>query len=63
MNEAVSIPGVANSFTMPITARIDMLAIGTRTPVGIKILDPKIDEIERLGIEITLKSSRSLPVI
>ncbi len=52
MNDALTIPGVANSFTMPIKARIDMLATGIRTPVGIKILGPNINEIERLGLEI-----------
>ena len=51
MNEALTIPGVANSFTMPIKARIDMLSTGVRTPVGIKVMGPKIEEIERLGIE------------
>ncbi|MBF0515549.1 MAG: efflux RND transporter permease subunit, partial [Nitrospirae bacterium] len=52
MNDALSIPGVANSFTMPIKARIDMLSTGIRTPVGIKILGPKLEEIERIGLEI-----------
>lgn len=52
MNEALTIPGVANSFTMPIRNRIDMLETGIRTPVGIKILGPDLDEIERLGIGI-----------
>ena len=52
MNEALTIPGVANSFTMPIKARIDMLSTGIRTPVGIKVMGPDINEIERLGIEM-----------
>ncbi len=52
MNDALSIPGVANSFTMPIKARIDMLSTGIRTPVGIKILGPDLNEIERIGLEI-----------
>jgi Cu(I)/Ag(I) efflux system membrane protein CusA/SilA len=52
MNDALSIPGVANSFTMPIKARIDMLATGIRTPVGIKVLGPKIEEVERIGLEL-----------
>lgn len=52
MNDALQIPGVANSFTMPIKNRIDMLATGIRTPVGVKVLGPKIDEIERIGFEI-----------
>ena len=52
MNDALSIPGVANSFTMPIKARTDMLSTGIRTPVGIKVLGPNLDELERLGKEI-----------
>jgi Cu(I)/Ag(I) efflux system membrane protein CusA/SilA len=52
MNDALSIPGVANSFTMPIKARIDMLSTGIRTPVGIKVMGSKLEEIERLGLEL-----------
>jgi len=52
MNDTLSIPGVANSFTMPIKARIDMLATGIRTPVGIKVLGPDYDEIEKIGLQI-----------
>jgi Cu(I)/Ag(I) efflux system membrane protein CusA/SilA len=52
LNDALSIPGVANSFTMPIKARIDMNQTGIRTNVGIKVMGPKLEEIERLGVEI-----------
>ncbi|HME41915.1 MAG TPA: CusA/CzcA family heavy metal efflux RND transporter [Syntrophorhabdales bacterium] len=52
MNDALDIPGVSNSFTMPIKARIDMNATGIRTPVGIKVLGPKLDELEKIGLEI-----------
>ena len=52
MNDALSIPGVANSFTMPIKARIDMLSTGIRTPVGIKVLGPRLDELERIGKDV-----------
>ena len=52
MNDALNIPGVANSFTMPIKARIDMLATGIRTPVGIKILGPDLEEIEKIGMQL-----------
>ncbi len=52
MSDALSIPGVANSFTMPIKARIDMLSTGIRTPVGIKIMGPGLAELERLGTDI-----------
>ncbi|MGO9379234.1 MAG: efflux RND transporter permease subunit [Dissulfurispiraceae bacterium] len=52
MNDALTIPGVANSFTMPIKARIDMLSTGIRTPVGIKIMGRDLNVIEHLGEEI-----------
>jgi len=52
MDEALTIPGVANLFTMPIKARIDMLSTGIRTPLGIKVMGPKLEEVERLGIEV-----------
>jgi Cu(I)/Ag(I) efflux system membrane protein CusA/SilA len=52
MNDALDIPGVSNSFTMPIKARIDMNATGIRTPVGIKVLGPKLDELEKIGLQI-----------
>ncbi|SHO52298.1 efflux RND transporter permease subunit [Desulfopila aestuarii] len=40
-----------NSFTMPIKGRIDMLATGIRTPVGIKVMGPELAEVERIGLE------------
>jgi len=52
MNDALSIPGVANSFTMPIKARIDMLATGIRTPAGIKVMGPNLEEIEKIGLQL-----------
>jgi Cu(I)/Ag(I) efflux system membrane protein CusA/SilA len=52
MDSAVRIPGVTNAWTMPIKGRIDMLATGIRTPVGIKIFGPDLSELERLGKEV-----------
>ncbi len=52
LNDAVQIPGVANSFTMPIKARLDMLATGIRTPVGVKVLGPDLATIEKISIDI-----------
>ncbi len=52
MDSAVKMPGVANAWTMPIKGRIDMLATGIRTPVGIKIFGPDLPELERLGKEV-----------
>jgi Cu(I)/Ag(I) efflux system membrane protein CusA/SilA len=59
MNDALSIPGVTNSFTMPIKARIDMLSTGIRTPVGIKVMGPKLPEVERIGLEIAAFAGRA----
>ncbi len=60
LNDRLGIPGVANSFTMPIKARIDMLATGIRTPVGIKILGPDLDVINRIGLELE-KAIKKVP--
>jgi Cu(I)/Ag(I) efflux system membrane protein CusA/SilA len=52
MDSAVRIPGTTNAWTMPIKGRIDMLATGIRTPVGIKIFGPDLAELERLGKQV-----------
>ncbi|HET7456632.1 MAG TPA: CusA/CzcA family heavy metal efflux RND transporter [Gemmatimonadaceae bacterium] len=49
MDTAVRVKGVTNAWTMPIRGRIDMLATGIRTPVGIKIFGPDLAELERIG--------------
>ncbi|MCG3146045.1 MAG: Cation efflux system protein CusA [Gammaproteobacteria bacterium] len=52
LNAIVRLPGVANTWVMPIKARIDMVATGFKTPVGIKIAGPDLKVIEQLGREI-----------
>jgi Cu(I)/Ag(I) efflux system membrane protein CusA/SilA len=52
MDSAVRLPGVTNAWTQPIHGRIDMLATGIRTPVGIKIFGPDLAELERLGRQV-----------
>ena len=52
LDKALQFPGVANSWTMPIKARIDMLSTGIRTPIGIKIFGTDLVEMERLAKEI-----------
>jgi Cu(I)/Ag(I) efflux system membrane protein CusA/SilA len=52
LDKVVRLPGVANTWVMPIKARIDMVATGFKTPVGIKIAGPDLKVIERLGREI-----------
>jgi Cu(I)/Ag(I) efflux system membrane protein CusA/SilA len=58
MDRALQFPGVSNAWTMPIKARIDMLATGIRTPLGVKVLGPDLKVIERLArdIETVLKA-------
>jgi Cu(I)/Ag(I) efflux system membrane protein CusA/SilA len=51
LDSALTIPGVANNWTMPIIGRIDMLSTGIRTPLGIKVFGPRLDEIERIGLD------------
>ena len=52
MDQALQMPGVSNSWTMPIKNRIDMLATGIRTPVGIKVFGKDLGEIENLAKQI-----------
>ncbi|HXV17097.1 MAG TPA: CusA/CzcA family heavy metal efflux RND transporter, partial [Gemmatimonadaceae bacterium] len=52
MDSAVKMPGVSNAWTMPIRGRIDMLATGIRTPVGVKVFGPDLAELERLGRQV-----------
>ncbi len=52
MDEAVQLPGVTNAWTMPIKGRIDMLATGIRTAVGIKIFGPDLDTLQMLGEQV-----------
>jgi Cu(I)/Ag(I) efflux system membrane protein CusA/SilA len=52
MDQALQFPGVANSWTMPIKARIDMLSTGIRTPIGIKVFGKDLAEMETLARQI-----------
>jgi Cu(I)/Ag(I) efflux system membrane protein CusA/SilA len=52
MDKSLQFPGIANSWTMPIKARIDMLSTGIRTPVGIKVFGKDLAEMESLAREI-----------
>ncbi|MGC2395834.1 MAG: efflux RND transporter permease subunit, partial [Rhodomicrobium sp.] len=52
MDKALQFPGVSNAWTMPIKARIDMLATGIRTPVGIKVLGKDLTELDQVAKEI-----------
>jgi Cu(I)/Ag(I) efflux system membrane protein CusA/SilA len=58
MNKAIQFPGLTNAWTMPIKTRIDMLATGIKTPVGIKIMGDNLETLSSIGkqIEGTLRS-------
>ena len=57
LDRIVRFPGLTNAWVMPIKTRIDMLATGIKTPVGIKIAGPDLEVIQRIGkdLEIVLK--------
>ena len=52
LDALVKLPGVTNAWVMPIKTRIDMLATGIKTPVGIKIAGPKLDVIQEIGQQL-----------
>ena len=51
MDEALQIPGLSNSWTMPIRGRIEMLSTGIRTPLGLKIQGDDVQKIQAIGLE------------
>ena len=52
LDARVKLPGLTNAWVMPIKTRIDMLATGIKTPVGIKIAGPDLAQIEQIGRQL-----------
>ena len=52
IDATVRTPGVANMWSMPIKNRLDMLATGIKTPVGIKLFGPDLETLDRIGKQI-----------
>ncbi len=52
LNDRVKFPGLTNSWVMPIKTRIDMLATGIKTPVGVKVSGPDLNVIQDIGQQI-----------
>lgn len=52
LDALVKFPGLTNAWVMPIKTRIDMLATGIKTPVGIKVAGPNLNEIQKIGQQI-----------
>ena len=60
LNALIQLPGLTNAWVMPIKNRIDMMATGIKTPVGIKVAGPDLEKIQEIGkrIENVLKEVR-----
>jgi Cu(I)/Ag(I) efflux system membrane protein CusA/SilA len=58
MDKALQFPGVSNAWTQPIRARIDMLATGIRTPIGVKVFGTDLAQMEAVSrqVETVLKT-------
>ena len=52
MDRALKLPGLSNSWTMPVRGRMDMLATGMRGSLGLKITGPTTDGIQKLGAKV-----------
>ena len=52
LDELVKFPGLTNAWVMPIKTRIDMLATGIKTPVGVKVSGPELEVIEEIGKQL-----------
>ncbi|UCC55772.1 MAG: efflux RND transporter permease subunit [Gammaproteobacteria bacterium] len=52
MDRAIRFPGLANTWTMPIKTRIDMLSTGIKSPIGIKVSGPDLTVLERVAGDI-----------
>jgi Cu(I)/Ag(I) efflux system membrane protein CusA/SilA len=52
LDELVNLPGLTNAWVMPIKTRIDMLATGIKTPVGIKVAGPDLLVIQDIGQQL-----------
>jgi len=52
LNSLIKFPGLTNAWVMPIKTRIDMLATGIKTPVGIKVAGPDLNVIQDIGKQI-----------
>jgi Cu(I)/Ag(I) efflux system membrane protein CusA/SilA len=52
LDSLIQFPGLTNAWVMPIKTRIDMLATGIKTPIGIKIAGGDLVEIEKIGKQV-----------
>ena len=60
LDSVVRVPGWANIWTQPIINRINMLATGVRTPIGVKVFGNNLDQIQKVSDEVS-ETLRSVP--
>ncbi len=60
LDEKTKLPGVQGAWTMPIKARIDMLSTGIRTPIGVKVFGPDLEQIATINDQLE-RTLRTLP--
>ncbi|MBI2027475.1 MAG: efflux RND transporter permease subunit [Deltaproteobacteria bacterium] len=65
MNDRLKFAGIPNIWTMPIKNRIDMLSTGIRTPVGVKVMGPNLNGIQKISEQVeavvrTVKGTRNV---
>ena len=60
LDRAVQVPGLTNLWVPPIRNRIDMLATGIKSPIGIKVSGPDVAELARLGEQVE-RVARGVP--
>ena len=58
LDRIVNLPGLTNAWVMPIKTRIDMLATGIKTPVGIKVSGPDLAVIQDIGKDLEGRTCR-----
>jgi len=52
MDQKLQFPGLTNTWTMPVENRLDMALTGIKTPVGMKIQGPSLDQIQQIGTQL-----------
>ncbi len=52
LDRAVQVPGLTNIWIPPIRNRIDMLATGIKSPIGVKIAGANLEEVDRVSQQV-----------
>src|SRR5436305_4683152 len=52
MDQKLQFPGISNTWTMPVENRLDMELTGIKTPLGLKVQGPNLDQIQQVAAQI-----------